>query len=51
MTDQANYDEDDEVFFEADPELDAAINEDSDDWYGRYSIDDLLEEEGNDKDS
>jgi len=53
MTDYPNEvpDEEDEMFFEADPELDAAINEDSDDWCGKYDLDELLEGESDDKEA
>lgn len=34
-------DEDDVFYFDAAPELDQAINEGSEDYHGRYTIDDL----------
>ena len=50
MTDAEDYDEEDEFFFEADPELDAAINEGSEQ-DGIYTLDELLEGESDDKKS
>ena len=42
MVDQ---EDEDEFYFEADPELEAALNEDSEDWCGKYDIDELIDGE------